>query len=41
MEVMVGFRYLYGLIDSNVPLVGENWMRMEYCMPYSHYHKHE
>ena len=29
MEVMVGFRYLYGLIHSNVPLVSEPWMSIE------------
>ena len=29
MEVMVEFRFLYGLIHSNVPLVGELWMSME------------
>ena len=29
MEVMVGFRYLYGLILSNVPLVSKPWISME------------
>ena len=29
MEVMVEFRYLYGLIQVNAPLVGELWMSME------------
>ena len=32
MIVMSGFRYFSGLIHSNVPLVGEPWMSMEYCM---------
>ena len=29
IEVMVGFRYLYRLIHSNVPLVGKHWISME------------
>ena len=29
MEVMVGFRYLYGSILSNVPLVSKPWISME------------
>ena len=34
MEVMVGFRYLYGLIQVNVPLLVEPWMSMEWCMTF-------
>ena len=30
-EVMVGFRYVYGLIHSNMPFAGEPWMSMEQC----------
>ena len=29
MEVMIGFRYLYGSIHSNVPLVGKHSLSME------------
>ena len=29
MEVMVGFRYLFGLTDSSVLLLNEPWMSME------------
>ena len=29
MEVVVGFRYLYGLIHLNVSLLGEPWMSIE------------
>ena len=31
IEVMVGFRYVYGLIHSNMPFAGEPWMSMEQC----------
>ena len=31
MEVMVGFRYLFGLIHSNVPLLTKPWISMEQC----------
>ena len=29
MELMIGFRYLYGSIHSNVPLVGKHSLSME------------
>ena len=40
MEVMVGFRYLYGMIqEGKILFQSEPWMSMEYCMTYSLYHE--
>ena len=38
MEVMVGFRYLYGLIYSNIPLLIEPCMNIELFIAFL-YHK--
>ena len=33
MEVMKIFRYLYGLVHSNVLLLGEPWISMSNALP--------
>ena len=35
MEEMYGFRYLYGLIHLNIPLLGEPCMSMEWCIHFT------